>query len=147
MATKRGISDMFATMSRDLRLKTEGLPDAVFQVFEEEAETQAEDMKDFVRQRGARTSGPQGRVVTAAMIDSIMAEPKRHSTQLTVKVGYLGNNTNRNSGIYPIAQDQGFDHMHAGWVEGTHAIADAYIKSRERIIARLQSMGLRGKSF
>lgn len=147
MATKRGIGDMFATMSRDLRLKTEGLPDAVFAIFEEEAEQQAEDMKDFVRSRPARTSGPQGRVETSAMLDSIMAEPKRYGTQLTVKVGYLGSNTRRNSHIYPIAQDQGFDHLHAGWVEGTHAIADAYLKSRERIIARLESIGLRGKSF
>lgn len=144
MATKRGISDMFATMSRDLRLKTEGLPDAVFQVFEEEAETQAEDMREYVRTRTRPSSSAAGRIISSDMINSIKAQAERHTTQLTVKVGYIGSNPERDYYFY---QDNGFQHTHAGWIEGTHAIADSYIKSRERIIARLESIGLRGKSF
>lgn len=144
MATSRGLSDMFATMSRDLRLKTEGLPDAIFQIFEEEAEVQAEDMRDYIRTRIRPSSSPEGRIRTGDMINSVQARPERHSTQLTVKVGYIGDKPKKDYYFY---QDNGFMHTHAGWIEGTAAVADSYIKARERIIARLQSIGIRGKKF
>lgn len=144
MATRRGISDMFSTMSRDLRLKTEGLPDAVFQIFEEEAEVQADDMRWYVHTRVRPTSSEDGRIRTGKMLNSIKAVSKRYGTQLTVKVGYIGEGSGEDYFFY---QDNGFMHTHAGWIEGTHAVADSYIQARERILARLESLGLRGKSF
>lgn len=147
MATKRGIRNvqgLFATMSRDLRLKTAGLPEAVYTVFEEEAENQAEDMREYIISRPSAKSGKEGRVETWKMFDAVKAEPKKHGTQLTVNVGYLDGGFED----YFFYQDNGFTHVPDGaWIEGTHALEDAYLKARLRISARLQALGLKGKAF
>lgn len=148
MATKRGIksdlSGLFSTMSRDLRLKTEGLPELVYDIFEEEAEQQAEDMREFILSRPSEKSGKEGRVETFAMFDAVGVKAQRHSTQLTIHVGYVDGPWRE----YYKYQDEGFIHNWSGkFIEGTHAMEDAYLRARVRIEEKLHLLGLKGSAF
>lgn len=144
MPAFKGMADMFAQMSKDIRYKTEGLTEAVTEIFVEEGENQAEDMRWYIHTRKARTSPDDGRVRSWDMINSVESQPNVGSTVVTVKTGYIGSNPEEDYYYY---QDAGFNHIWAGWVEGTHAIYTSYTDARKRIDERLRGLGLKSKSW
>lgn len=144
MPAFRGLKDMFSQMSKDIRYKTDGLTEAVTEVFVEEGEKQAEDMQWYIHTRGARTSPEDGRVRTWDMIKSVESKANVGKTVVTVRTGYIGDKPEQDYYYY---QDAGFMHIWAGWVEGTHAIYDSFRHARERIHERLGNLGLRSKAW
>lgn len=144
MAAFKGIKDMFSQMSKDIRLKTENLPDAVTEIFIDEGDEQANQMRQYIRDRRARTSPPIGRIRTWNMIDSVDSKASVGNTVVTVRTGYVGGVPEKDYYYY---QDSGFIHKWAGWVEGTHAIYDSYNRTRSAISKRLLDLGLKGQAW
>ncbi len=145
MAKRNRMDDMFATISRDIRLKMQGAPARVSDIIEEVAEQQADDMRSiiFTSFRPSSSSNPdggRGRYQTGRMVDSVTAKVNIGSTRTTAKVGYI-KGTPRDYFYY---QDRGFDHLSAGWVEGTHALGLSYVKARESFIKAMNEIGLKG---
>lgn len=151
--TFKGIGEMFAQVSRDIRFATEGLAEATAEVFDEETDQMKEDMVKYIETRatpkvkaGTWTAPRAGRVVSddsSSMKGAVSKKrPGSGQTQLTIRVGWV----NRQENYYKF-QEEGFNHRFAGPVEGMNAMRDAFFEMRERIDARMGAMGLRGKSY
>ena len=79
-----------------------------------------EDMQHFIATRPSEKSGKAGRIESGAMLRSVtQSQSKESKYEKDFEAGY--NQTPE----YTWYQDQGFDHVNAGHVEGTYAIHDA----------------------
>lgn len=137
---KSMLGDMFSKMARDIRLKTDQLPSQIADIMEEIGEEQADEIRSFITTRPARTSGENGRVRTWSMYDAVGTEFKIGKSQVSSRVGYI-------DGAWEdhfYYQDAGFEHNYAGWVEGTNALGESYVRARERFIKAMGELGLKG---
>jgi hypothetical protein len=149
---RRGINfqGISAAMIRDIRGFAEDRVNGVEEDLIEVSYEAAEKMQEIIASAESNTptglsEGRQGRVKTGAMHDAAgHVDITRGRTQVAARFGYRG----EGSADYNYYQDNGFQHATAGrWIEGTHALSQAYMEAREKLHTLFMRRGLRGKGF
>lgn len=93
----------------------------------------SEKMKHYIRSRPAKTSGPNGRVDTGRMIDSVGYMVRGGGSWGGAEVGFIHGDEH-----YFALQEMGFNHVQAKrWVTGMFAFTDAWAEGIPQLRAAL----------